>query len=266
MDQTLNGINFKTYGKNHGYALVFLHGYLESSQIWNDFAGLFSDEYFVVCIDLPGHGKSAVTSGESTMEMMGNAVISVTDHLGIGGFHLVGHSMGGYVAMSMLEHHSDRLNSVVLFHSTCFADSEEKRTNRDREIELVRQGKKEIIVNTSIPRLFAYSNLEEMLDSVENSKKIALVTSDAGIISALTAMKMRPDRSKFLADSEVPILLIGGRKDNLIPYEIMEKMKTLSSHITQVCLENSGHMGFVEETEQSSKELRKFFDASFECL
>jgi pimeloyl-ACP methyl ester carboxylesterase len=266
MNSTETGINFKTYGKNHGYALVLLHGYLESSESWNNFAELFADEYFVICPDLPGHGKSVNNSEVSTMEQMADAVISVTNHLGISAFQLAGHSMGGYVAMALLENYSDRLNSLVLFHSNCYADSDEKKSNRDREIELVRNGKKDLIVNTNIPRLYSNDNLEAFAEQIEISKKIALQTNDSGIISALNAMKTRPDRSKVLAKSEVPVLLVGGRKDNLIPFETMEKMKALSPEIKLVCLEKSGHMGFIEERELAAKELKMFFDENFECL
>jgi pimeloyl-ACP methyl ester carboxylesterase len=266
MNQTTNGIFYKTYGKNLGYALVFLHGYLESSEIWDNFANLFADEYFVICIDLPGHGKTLPASENSTMEKMAEAVISVTDHLGIQGFHLVGHSMGGYVSMVLLEKYSARLNSAVLLHSTCFADTDEKKSNRDREIELVKKGKKEIIINTSIPRLYANDNLSEFNEQIERSLKIAFQTSDSGIISALNAMKSRPDRSHILAKTRIPVLLIGGRKDNLIAFETMEKMNALSPAIKLVCLENSGHMGFVEEKDQAAREMKVFFDSNFECL
>ena len=266
MNQSINGIFYKTYGKNHGYVLVFLHGYLESGEIWDNFVGYFSDEYFVVCIDLPGHGKSKGLSEDATLEQMAEAVIMVTGKLGVPGFHLVGHSMGGYVVMALLEKFSDRLNSAVLFHSTCYSDSDEKKSIREREIELVRNGKKELIINTSIPRLFASDNLAVLTSQVEVSKKIALKTSDSGIISALNAMKARPDRSHILAGTAIPVLLAGGRKDNLIPFETMEKMKALSQGISLVCLENSGHMGFVEEPELAVKELKKFFDSNLECL
>jgi pimeloyl-ACP methyl ester carboxylesterase len=266
MYQNINGIYYKTYGKNLGYALVFLHGYLESSEIWDHFADLFADEYFVICIDLPGHGKTMTVSDNSSMENMAEAVISVSDHLGIRGFHLAGHSMGGYVSMALLEKYSDRLNSAVLFHSTCYADSEEKKQNREREIELVKNGKKEMIFNVSIPRLYADDNLTTFKEQVEKSKKLAFQTSDLGIISALNAMKSRPDRSHILAKTKIPVLLIGGRKDNLIPFETMQKMMALSPEIKLICMENSGHMGFVEEKESAVKELKLFFDESFECL
>jgi len=266
MYQTTNGIFYKTYGENHGYALVFLHGYLESSEIWNHFATLFADEYFVVCIDIPGHGKSAVLSENAGMEQWADAIIKVCDHIGIPAFYLTGHSMGGYLSLAILEKYPDKLNSVVLLHSHCLSDSEEKKANRDREIGLIKDGKKELIINTSIPNLYATENLEAFAEQVEISKSIALQTTEEGIISALNAMKSRPDRSNVLSQTDVPVLLVGGRKDNLIPFEMMEKMKALSPSIKLIPLEKSGHMGFIEQSEYAAMEMKKFFDENFECM
>lgn len=263
--ESLKGIYYKTYGKNLGYSIVFLHGYLESSESWDNFAPLFEDEYFVVCIDLPGHGKSRISTEDGSMEKMAEAVISVTNHLGIFGFHLIGHSMGGYLALAIAEYHSDKLNSTVLLHSHCFADPDEKKANRNREIELIRSGKKELIVNTSIPNLYASTNLNLLADEIKNSLRIAMQTDENGIIYALNAMKSRPDRSHVLARSDVPFLLVGGTMDNHIPYARMEEMKSLNDKIELLKLEKSGHMGFVEEKEKLAIGLRNFFNKNFEC-
>jgi len=111
-------IYFRTYGENRGYSIFFLHGYLESSEIWNEFAPVFSDEYFVVCMDLPGHGDSETLFEIQSMGAMAFAVKEVADSLGINKIHLVGHSMGGYVTMAFRDKFPDKLNSYVLFHST----------------------------------------------------------------------------------------------------------------------------------------------------
>ncbi len=266
MEESFKGIFYKTYGKNLGYSLVLLHGYLESSEIWESFAGHFADEYFVVCIDIPGHGKSDVIAEKATMDQLAEVVMEVTAHLGINGFHIVGHSMGGYVLLALADLHPEALNSAVLLHSNCFADSVEKKENRDREIELVKKGKKELIVKYNIPRMYADDNLESMSGQVEKSKEIGIRTNDAGMISALNAMKTRPDRSHILAAGKIPILIVGGKKDNLIPFEKIESMAALSERNKLLVLEKSGHMGFVEEKERTVIDLKKFFDANFECL
>ena len=71
-------------------------------------------------------------------------------------------------------------------------------------------------------------------------------------------MKARPDRQDVLRASTDPMLIIAGRKDNYIPFEVYEQHFRLSPRIDSLVLENSGHMGFVEEKENSLKGIRHF--------
>lgn len=265
MDGKYKGVFYHTYGIESGQPVVFLHGYLESSEIWNNIAELLSDEYYIITLDIPGHGASNVPDREGSMPAMAEAVFTIMDHLGIKRYHLIGHSMGGYLLLQLVHENPDSILSAILVHSNCFADSEEKKINRDREILMVREGKKELIVNTNIPRLYANNNLGKMSDKIEWSKQLARQTNDKGIIFALEAMKGRPDRSKILKEGRIPFLLIGGRNDNLIPFEKMEEMKGLSHGIKLECLENSGHMGFFEEPDKTLNAIRNFLNDHYEC-
>jgi pimeloyl-ACP methyl ester carboxylesterase len=120
-----------------GSALVFLHGYLESSQIWNGFIDRFVKTHKVICIDLPGHGKSEVIAKVHTMEQMAQIVNVVIEEEGIDRLVLFGHSLGGYVTMEFVNQYPRKIQGYCLFHSTCFADDDDKKLNRDREISLV---------------------------------------------------------------------------------------------------------------------------------
>ena len=252
-------IYFETYGNTKNHAIFFLHGYLESSEIWEGYANEFSEEHFVVCVDLPGHGESESLSETQTMGAMAYAVKDIAEYLKIEKLHMVGHSMGGYVAMAFRDKFPDMLSSYVLFHSTCYSDTEEKRINRDREIELILQGKKELIIKSHIAKTFADTNLKKMEKFVERGVNIALKTKDNGIISALNGMKMRADRSLLFIAGGIPLLLVAGKKDKLIPYDIMLKMKKLAKDAEFVLLDKSGHMGFLEEKDKSITELKNFF-------
>jgi len=252
-------VSFRQFGCGNKKTLVLLHGYLESKEIWHEFAIGLGLKYRVVCIDIPGHGASGVFDEVNDMDSLAAAVDEVMLYLGIEKFHLVGHSMGGYVSMAYLDLFPEKLNSLVLFHSTCFADTEEKRANRKREISLIQEGKKDLIVNKNIPMAFADDNLEALSEKVEAAKKIAIKTDDEGIISILNGMMERPDRSQVLANTDVPVMIVAGMKDNYIPREAIEKMKALNKRIKVSELEESGHMGFVEEGVKALEGLNQFF-------
>ena len=116
---------------------VLLHGYLESMLVWDDFVPYLYKQVRVITLDLPGHGISVVKGPVHTMEYLADVVKDTLDALGIARCTLVGHSMGGYVALAFCEKYPERLDGVVLLSSTPDADTDEKKENRLREIKLV---------------------------------------------------------------------------------------------------------------------------------
>ncbi|MBN1339311.1 MAG: alpha/beta fold hydrolase, partial [Bacteroidales bacterium] len=120
-----------------GPAIVLLHGFLESLEIWDDFTKELSKEFRIIAIDLPGFGKSSDVAEVHTMEMMAKAVYEVLSHLNTGQVVITGHSMGGYAALAFAASHPEKMKGLVIFHSHAAADSEEARINRDRAIRAV---------------------------------------------------------------------------------------------------------------------------------
>ena len=139
--------------------VVLLHGYLESMVIWDEFVYLLTPELRIVTLDLPGHGISLINGEIHTMEYLAKCVADTMSALGIERYSVVGHSMGGYVALAMLDNYSDRLESVTLLSSTTTNDSEEKCDRRRREIELVKAGKKSMMARLVPHAGFAPENV-----------------------------------------------------------------------------------------------------------
>lgn len=236
-----------------GSCLVLVHGYLETGAIWKDFAELLIRGHRVIVPDLPGHGNSGTWGKVHTMEELAGAVKAILDEEKIEKILLVGHSMGGYVTMAFADLFPGYLLGYVLFHSTCFADTEEKKKNRQREISLVMCGKKCQIVNVNIPKGFANENVERLSEQVERARDMAIENPDEGVVAILNGMMQRPDRTRVLQDSSLPLLLIGGMKDNYIPVEVFEKLVSLAPHARELRLSGSGHMGFIEEPEPAAR-------------
>ena len=243
-----------------GIPIVLLHGYLESSEIWGHFAMLLADRFRVISIDLPGHGKSGIWGKEHHVDDLAASVVAVLDAGQIDKAFVVGHSMGGYIVMALADLYPERLLGYVLFHSTCYADSEEKKVNRDREISLVLCKKTQQIVKVNIPKAFADDNVETLREKVQFARSIALQNPDPGIVALLNGMKSRPDRSHVIRKAGLPLLLIGGMKDNYITSGVFEGLVGLAPHAEVVRLKESGHMGFMEEPEKSADAIRKFVE------
>lgn len=245
----------------NGKVVVLLHGYLESIAVWKDFASELSNSFRVICIDIPGHGQSDTLYNTHSMEQLATCIYQALNTLQIKKCFLIGHSMGGYLTLMFHKLYPEMLSGFCLFHSHPFADSEEKKLNRLRETDFVRDGKKNLIASVNIPNTYATENVPLFAQEIENAKRIVEHTPEQGIIANIHAMITRPDLSESLANSSLPFLFIAGKKDNLIDFEtIIPKIKLPDNSETLVLL-NSGHMGFIEEKNKSLKYIIQFIES-----
>ena len=246
--------------KGNGKAVILVHGYLESGEVWDPLAVKLAEKFRVIQVDLPGHGGSDIYEDTHRMEFMAVVLEGLMNTLGIGKAFITGHSLGGYITLAFLEHFPEKLAGYSLFHSHPFADSQEVIRKREREILVVRAGKKFLIYPDNVKRMFADSNLPAMYTQLERSKRIASEISAEGIIAVLKGMMLRPTRLSLMEAGRVPCLWILGRHDNYISCEAMKERVKLPSNAELALLENSGHLGFVEETQASADQLIGFID------
>jgi pimeloyl-ACP methyl ester carboxylesterase len=251
-------INFTDSGE--GKVIVLLHGYLESLEIWRGLESKLAKDFRIISVDLPGCGLSDVFGETHTMEFMATSVKELLDYLKIEKAFLTGHSLGGYVALAFLELYQSKLSGYCLFHSSPFADTTETIDKRKREIEIVRMGKKNLMYPDNVTRMFATSNLERFSDALQRSKDIASQTPDAGIIAVLNGMMQRPSRQSLMEKGIVPCLWILGEMDNYIPCDAIQAKVRLPANAQLVILHKSGHMGFIEEEDNSHESIMKFIN------
>lgn len=236
--------------QGEGKTIVLLHGFLESHLIWKNFTRKLCRSYQVICVDLPGHGGSDVIREGLTIDLMAEAVMAVLTEESITSCLMVGHSMGGYVALAFADKYRKALKGIVLFHSQAAADSLEAVKNRDRTIRLVKKDRKSFIVRF-IPGLFDPSNAERFKQEIELLQNLAMETGREGTVAALEAMKIRPDRTHILANAGFPFLFIIGKNDSRIPMELILPQVTLPVHGEALLLDRVGHMGFIEAAGQT---------------
>jgi len=106
--------------------------------------------------------------------------------------------------------------------------------------------------------LYAPKNLDRLKEAVEKSVSVALGTDKKTIIADLRGMMARPDRSNIVREAKVPFLWILGTMDSHIDYRTIQQKVRLPENAQIVILENSGHMGFIEEEELSVKAIGEF--------
>jgi pimeloyl-ACP methyl ester carboxylesterase len=246
-------ISFNDFGK--GTAVVLLHGFLGSQQMWQYFVPELSKRNRLITIDLLGHGATESRGYVHAMEDNADVVHEVLMALKIRKAIFIGHSMGGYVALAFAELYPDYVKGLVLLNSTSRADSDEKKKNRERAIKAVKQNYVSF-VRLSIANLFSEDNRERLITQIENTKIAALKTPLQGIVASLEGMKIRKDREVLLHFSNYPKMLILGKKDPVLDY--VDNLEQIENTNVELVSFPDGHMSHIENQEKLLKVLLDF--------
>ncbi|OBQ57215.1 alpha/beta hydrolase [Tamlana sp. s12] len=257
MNLDFKGTNIHYTDSGKGSALVLLHGFLESTQIWKQLQPELSKKFRVICIDLLGHGQTGCLGYVHTMEQMAEAVEAVLKHLRIRRSTMIGHSMGGYVALAFAEKKPDDLKGLCLLNSTASADSTERKINRERTIEVVKKNH-ETFIKIAVTNLFRPKNRIVFKERIKELIASAQKTPLQGIVAALEGMKIRDDREALLHFTPFKKMIIAGKKDPVLDYNtILEQVEG-----TQVKLVTfpDGHMSFIENESELLHEIMHFVE------
>ncbi len=240
------------------HTILLLHGYLESLDIWDGFTRLLQPHARVIALDLPGHGISEVKGPIHTMDFLADTVHAALLELNVAKCTVVGHSMGGYVALALAARHPEALEGLVLLSSTPNADSPAKREDREREIAIVEGGKKELLSRTLPGKGFAPQNRAKFADEIEDFAELVMLTEDEGIVALLRGMAARADMNEMLRALPVRQLFIFGRHDEYISQETAVAVAAANPQARVVWLENSGHNGFIEQPATTAEAILDF--------
>ena len=243
--------------KGEGPVLVLLHGFGEDGSIWKNQYDTFLNHQLVIP-DLPGSGKSEMID-DMSMEGLADAVKELVNSLPAHSrIILIGHSMGGYITLAFAEKFPEILNAFGLFHSTAFADSEEKKENRQKGIKLMQEKGGYEFLKTIIPNLYGPGTKANKAELIEHHiSEMRNAGTDANVMY-YEAMIKRPDRTDVLRNSNVPVLLVFGKYDTAVPLEDGLKLSHLPSLSYIHILQQAGHMGMVEEPTESNQILSQF--------
>jgi pimeloyl-ACP methyl ester carboxylesterase len=246
------------YTSGKGPALVLIHGFGEDSSIWHNQANHLAEHYYLIIPDIPGSGLSAQLEGSPFIEDFAAAVKAILQNENISTCTMLGHSMGGYIALAYAEKYPADLNGLGLIHSSAFADRDEKKLARAKSIDFIRANGAYPFLKTSIPGLFSNEFTQNHASVIEALVEKAADFSAAAIIGYYLAMINRPDRSAVLAAFEKPVLFIAGIYDNAVPFEQSLRQFHLPSQAHIHILRHSAHMGMLEEITATSKAIADF--------
>ena len=247
-----------------GLPVVLLHGFAEDSAVWNNQVEHLKAGYRLLIPDLPGSGLSTGTPPtveyQPSMESLAESVLILLNHEGIDQCVLIGHSMGGYVALAFAEKYPQRLKGLGLFHSTAYPDSEEKKTARRKSNEFIRNNGSAPFIRQSTPNLFTPESRHSRADLIQKMIDRYSGFSPDTLVAYYEAMIRRPDRTAVLKDSAIPVLFVIGKEDQAVPPEQALRQSHLPSLSHIHILQRSAHMGMQEEPDRSNHILQSFLN------
>lgn len=236
--------------EGNGPALILLHGFLESSTMWEKLVSVLAERNTIISIDLPGFGKSGCISEVHSMELMAEVAHKVLEKEKIQSATFMGHSLGGYVTLAFAEIYPQRVDKLILLNSTSEEDSPERKINRDRSLKVISKYP-EIYIKMAIDNLFVENTWETYASEIEKLKREALEFPVEGIKAGLLGMKIRKNRVSVLKNFRNVKIMISGIQDPLLPIEC-SKNEALQTN-SDLILVSGGHMGMIENFDEIVK-------------
>ena len=252
-------IFYRVEGK--GKPVMLLHGFAEDSSLWNYQIEKLKQNFQVIIPDLPGSGASEMIEGKLSISDYAEAIKSIVDveiKKDAVAFTMMGHSMGGYISLAFAEKYPELLNGIGLFHSTSFADDDQKKDMRNKGIDFIKNNGAKAFLKNTVPNLFSARTEKENPDLIDKLIDLSKNFTPDALIQYYKAMRDRPDRSSILKYFAKPVLFIQGFYDNAVPLQSGLEQ----SHIPAVSyfkiLKSSGHMGMWEEEQDSTSFMENF--------
>ncbi len=245
-----------------GRTVVLVHGFSEDGEIWVNQVNALKNKFRLIVPDIPGSGRSQLlknagidTYAEVIRQILDVEVKELDKKAGV---IMIGHSMGGYITLAFVEKYPQYLSAFGLFHSSAFADDEEKKQARRKSIDFIRQNGAAAFLKTSIPGLFTKDFVEHFPDKINALIESGHSFSADALVQYYEAMIDRPDRTHILKSFNGPVLFIMGEFDNAIPLAISLQQCYLPNEAHVHLFTGSAHMGMWEEPDRANEALEAF--------
>jgi pimeloyl-ACP methyl ester carboxylesterase len=244
-----------------GPPVLLIHGFGEDGDVWRYQVAALQNRFRLIVPDLPGSGASAFSEACGSIDAMASAMRELLDAEGVVQAAVLGHSMGGYIALAMTEFFPQRVGALGLVHSTAFADSDEKKAARRKGIEFIKTHGTALFLAQTIPNLFAPFYVSTNKSVVEELVARGNQFSANALIHYYEAMMARPDRTVFLRGAPMPVLWLMGVLDGAVPFSDSIKQAHLAAISYIHILKNAAHMGIWEEKDKVNGMLSEFLAA-----
>lgn len=247
-----------------GKTVVLVHGFGEDGEVWSSQAAILEKQFRVIVPDLPGSGRSrlhenaGIDEYADTIKLLIDAEPGGDAGASPAKICMIGHSMGGYITLAFAEKYPDCLDAFGLFHSSAFADDDEKKQTRVKAINFIKENGVTAFLKTSTPGLFAQAFAQQYPSRIQALLQRGSDFSEDALIQYYQAMIARPDRTATLGNFPGRVLFVLGEHDNAVPMHVGLRQCAIPAESHVHILHGSAHMGMWEEVDKSNEILLKF--------
>lgn len=231
-----------------GAPLVLLHGFPLDRAFWNPLLPFLRERFDCIVPDLRGFGQSPSSPPGYSLEDMAVDVAALLDALEIPAAFVAGHSMGGYIALAFARRFGGKVRGLGLLGTQAAPDSPERRQIRYETIEQVRR-------EGVTPVLGMAEKLTADARHAPTLRQIIARQNPLAVMGALQAMAERPDSLSTLAALSVPVVIVHGVADTLVPVERAREMQAACPHAVLLELPGVGHSPPYEAPQETARAL-----------
>lgn len=245
--------------------VVMIHGYPLNRQIWRyQWEGL-ANSARIIAPDLRNHGETTIfgqnklSESIHNMELLADDIAQLLEVLSISSPVVVnGLSMGGYAAFAFYRIYPDRVRGLILTATRARSDSEAEIENRVKAINIAQNQGVGAIVDSMLPRLLSPKTIKHHPDLVATIRQIMLNSSVEGVVGDLRGMMVRLDSIPILSKIQIPVLILAGKDDQIIPIVEAQAMNDLIPDSRLEIIEDAGHLLNMEQPEMYNRIVREF--------
>lgn len=248
--------------KNSKSTVVLLHGFCESKTIWGAASSYLSEEYQAISLDLAGFGDSPSWDFSYSIADLADAVHETLQEIGVQKAVFVGHSLGGYVSLAYSEKYPQNLQGLCLVNSLVFADTEEKKANRNKLIESLTNYGTAPFLKTFFHSLLSPNSRERCEQEVQALAAEASKIHVDTLIRTTAAMRDRKDYTTVLENLEVPVCFIVGGEDPVISREQNDRQTSINTKGRKISnyIFFCGHLAMIESRGLTLTQIGYFSD------
>lgn len=234
--------------------IIWIHGFGEDSTVWSDFLPLIRTYFNSHLFDF------SQTTRHTTIKQYAQDLALFIEEKQIEKPVLIGHSMGGYIALEFASKHPESLNGLGLFHSTAKADLQAKKAEREKTKAFIKKFGSEKFIQAFYPNMFSehfrLCNPDLLQNNIDRFSKI----SSEALASATESMKNRRSHLKTLSNLAFPVFQIIGKLDAFVPLKDALKQTSTLQKPNVLLLDNVAHAGMYEAPEMCAGFINNYLE------